>query len=990
MPQFQTIQAVLNGGEMSPLMDGRTDSPKYATGCRALENFIVRPQGAVFKRPGTEFLGITRSSGDKPTIIIPFRRSTSVNFILAIDTDGISIRQGGTGARVTPTILDWDPATQYKVGDYVRHFQLPVGNSLYYVTVAHLSGVFADDLAAGYFVDITGQGYYMPLPSVDLTDIRDIQYKQVNDQVFLARGNMMPKRISRLPTGYWAIEDVPFQFAPTIDPEENGVTMTLVYDAPDWISFTTYAVGDYVLYLNELYRAKTANGDFTFTPAKWDKAVYLPSWNIAQAYIAGNVVEFFGSNYFCILAHTSSNANRPAPGAGLGTQWVLLPFLDYRLIASASTFSAGEVGTTWLLQPGSKDRYASEKVGAGLGVITGATVFIQGDYLFRTTWNAGSATDDTTYQLQESRDRINFTTIREWRISTVNEGTIAYSGTAPQTGAWYRSVANRTGPGTNGTGSMIIEPATAQLDIPFLIQELVSTTQVKGVPLLAVDSLLPNEVLGFAFPIWRRGAFNDLRGYPQAVAFHDSRLWFAGTSTEPARLWGSQIDDFYTFQTGALDTSGIDVSLAATETNDIQWMESYNRTMVIGTTGEEWTLDSGDADNALTPSSIRLRRRSRYGSLGPQPILAADALLWIDRGNRLREFAYRFESDSYVGPDMSLLADHLIAQVPLQCSFGKTPDPTVWMVTAKGRLLGFSYDREQNITGWHRHNTGPNGDDEFISLCSLYSEFGVDELYFVVKRVSPDYPDGKYQFEKFDARSIAWIANQGDGVLQNFGETLEPRHACTYMDARFSPVSSIYLPDDDVTQFTIAAAISNFKDNTSMMLGSEETENEGVPIERPVDSIGVIQFPGDLTGKRWWIGLPYTAIVVPNRMEVQLQTGTAQLNVWRSARVAFRLWRSIYGQVCQNIAQIESTLRTRIDTSDISPFPQTPGGTSSPTVILDLPWGQTRSVTITADWQHALDLTMSSRHPVPFNIIAILIDVEVGADSAAKGGNGGT
>ncbi|RYD30056.1 MAG: hypothetical protein EOP86_20645, partial [Verrucomicrobiaceae bacterium] len=44
-------------GEISPLLDGRTDIPKYAGACRRLENFIPTPQGGLLKRPGLQHLG---------------------------------------------------------------------------------------------------------------------------------------------------------------------------------------------------------------------------------------------------------------------------------------------------------------------------------------------------------------------------------------------------------------------------------------------------------------------------------------------------------------------------------------------------------------------------------------------------------------------------------------------------------------------------------------------------------------------------------------------------------------------------------------------------------------------------------------------------------------------------------------------------------------------------------------------------------------------
>ena len=49
-------------GEISPKMAARVDHPAYQTGCRELLNFIPMAMGGVRRRPGTYFLGATKSS----------------------------------------------------------------------------------------------------------------------------------------------------------------------------------------------------------------------------------------------------------------------------------------------------------------------------------------------------------------------------------------------------------------------------------------------------------------------------------------------------------------------------------------------------------------------------------------------------------------------------------------------------------------------------------------------------------------------------------------------------------------------------------------------------------------------------------------------------------------------------------------------------------------------------------------------------------------
>ena len=45
-----------NGGEFSPKIDARSDTEKYAGGCRQLDNMIPLIFGGAERRPGTEFI----------------------------------------------------------------------------------------------------------------------------------------------------------------------------------------------------------------------------------------------------------------------------------------------------------------------------------------------------------------------------------------------------------------------------------------------------------------------------------------------------------------------------------------------------------------------------------------------------------------------------------------------------------------------------------------------------------------------------------------------------------------------------------------------------------------------------------------------------------------------------------------------------------------------------------------------------------------------
>lgn len=59
MPTIRDVQTAFNAGELSPLLEGRSDLAGYAAGVRTLRNLIPLKAGGVERRPGTLFVSAT-------------------------------------------------------------------------------------------------------------------------------------------------------------------------------------------------------------------------------------------------------------------------------------------------------------------------------------------------------------------------------------------------------------------------------------------------------------------------------------------------------------------------------------------------------------------------------------------------------------------------------------------------------------------------------------------------------------------------------------------------------------------------------------------------------------------------------------------------------------------------------------------------------------------------------------------------------------------
>lgn len=205
---------------------------------------------------------------------------------------------------------------------------------------------------------------------------------------------------------------------------------------------------------------------------------------------------------------------------------------------------------------------------------------------------------------------------------------------------------------------------------------------------------------------WRLGAFSGTTGYPSTVQFFEQRLFFAGTASQPQTIFGSRSGDFEKFTPGALDDAAIQVTIATDEVNTIRWL-SAGSVMAVGTAGGEFTLSSSSDQEAVTPTNIRVVRQGTRGSHATRPIRIDNRVLFIQYHQRkLRELTFDFASDSFVSPDLTILAENITGTGLVEMSFQQEPDEVIWAARRDGKLVGLTYMRDQEVVAWHEHQIG--------------------------------------------------------------------------------------------------------------------------------------------------------------------------------------------------------------------------------------------------------------------------------------------
>lgn len=246
---------------------------------------------------------------------------------------------------------------------------------------------------------------------------------------------------------------------------------------------------------------------------------------------------------------------------------------------------------------------------------------------------------------------------------------------------------------------------------------------------------------------WRMGIWSDTTGYPRCGTFSDDRLFLAGAALYPQRLDGSKTGLYTTFSpsnsagTVAADNA-VGFSLNSDDVNAIEWMVSNEKGLLAGTGRGEWLIRPSSLTEALTPTNISGKPATRYGSAAVAPVIAGKAVLFVQRAARkVRELAYVFEVDGFKAPDMSLLAEHITRPSIVEATYQEQPQAIMWAARSDGVLLGLTYERDQKVVAWHRHELGGASNSAGDEIPVVESVAVVptpdatrDELYMVVQR----------------------------------------------------------------------------------------------------------------------------------------------------------------------------------------------------------------------------------------------------------------
>ena len=376
---------------------------------------------------------------------------------------------------------------------------------------------------------------------------------------------------------------------------------------------------------------------------------------------------------------------------------------------------------------------------------------------------------------------------------------------------------------------------------------------------------------------WRLGSFSDTTGHPSSVTFFEQRLVFAGTSNEPQTLFFSRSGDYENMDANIggtiADDDAIIYTIASNQVNAIRFMTA-TRTLIVGTAGGEFTVSGGGTDVAIPPTNILIKKQSNHGAANVDAISAGNATLFLQRAKRkIRELAYNFDVDGYLAPDMTILAEHITEGGITQMAYQQEPNQIVWMTRSDGELIGLTYQREQQVTAWHRQIFG--------------GVFGSGNAVCESVAVIPT-DDTEYQVYVIVKRTINSITRRYVEYLNNFDFTETDNTTFNFLDSQL---------DYSGSATTTITGLEHLEGQTVSILADGSTHPD-----KTVSS-GAITL--DRSSTKVKVGLSYTSLLQTMRLDAGAANGTSQGKTKRIYDISLRLFESVGVEVGPDLSNME-------------------------------------------------------------------------------------
>lgn len=402
--------------------------------------------------------------------------------------------------------------------------------------------------------------------------------------------------------------------------------------------------------------------------------------------------------------------------------------------------------------------------------------------------------------------------------------------------------------------------------------------------------------------------WNDTDGYPGTGTLFEQRLHVGGSPNYPQTIWESKTSESLNFELGTKDDDATSFTVSSDQINPILHLAQV-KTLVALTYGGEFTI-TGGIEKPITPTNIQVKNQSVYGCNRVRPVRIGNELYFVQRaGRKLRAMAYKYDSDAYGSPDMSVLSEHITESGIVSMAYQQEPESILFMPRADGVLATMTVDRDQDVIGWARQTT-----DGFYESVAAIPVEGGDQIWAVVRRV---------------------INGQTVRHIERFVEGCQV---------------------DDGIAATSAGGQATWSGLGHLEGKTVDIVADGVVMQRQLVVGGQVTLPR--TAKSVQIGLPFVTRIKTLTPEVQGSTGTAQGNSMRIGEITLRFLNTT-GCKVKGSGGYEQTISFRNLGEDV--LDQPPPNFSGVRRLENLGWERGEA-----------QLEIIQDQPLPFHLLSVI------------------
>lgn len=451
---------------------------------------------------------------------------------------------------------------------------------------------------------------------------------------------------------------------------------------------------------------------------------------------------------------------------------------------------------------------------------------------------------------------------------------------------------------------------------------------VHGIVKQELDSTVaaPQDAWTLHAPAW-----SAANGYPRAGTLFEQRLVCAGSPTYPQTIWGSATAGYLDFLQGTEDDAAYSFTLASNEVNPISYLVPL-RNLAVLTYGGEFSMQGG-VEKPITPTNVRVRTETNFGSKGVRPVTVGKEAVFVQRsGRKVRALGFQAGDDEYRAPDLMVFAEHLAQTYGIAgLTFQQEPEGMLWAAREDGAFLSATIDRDQAVLGWSRHYT-----EGAVESMATIPNGDRDETWLIVRRT-------------VNGATVRY--------LEIFEETFEPvlpGAAAAGYPPYAEPAIYGYTVDCGLS-FDNAAGQDTF--SVPHLIGcTVDIVADGAAMpQQIVPASGSVTIPR--TAKRTLIGLHFESEIGLLTPEIGTGTGSAQGNSMRTSEVTMRFLNTIGAKVLDGDGQEQDVPFRQFGEGILDTVPQPFSGVVR---IETLGWERGRS-----------EFTIVQDQPLPMHLLSV-------------------